>query len=127
MSLCCSPLWADSVKVSKARQASEAWLSAVDEGQFSKSWEEASTFFKNAVDESQWETSLNAVRRPLGKVLSRKILSSTYTKTLPGAPDGEYVVIQYQTSFQNKGSAVETVTPSLEQDGRWRVSGYYIK
>ena len=29
---------------------------------------------------------------------------------LPGAPDGEYVVIQFETAFQNKARAVETVT-----------------
>ena len=31
------------------------------------------------------------------------------------------------TSFQNKKSAVETITPMKENDGKWRVSGYYIK
>ncbi|MEJ2641557.1 MAG: DUF4019 domain-containing protein [Desulfosarcinaceae bacterium] len=120
-------LWADSTKASNALKAADAWLSMVDAGKYSESWQDASNFFKSAVGESQWEASLNAARKPLGKVLSREAVSKTYTKTLPGAPDGEYVVIQYRTSFENKGSAVETVTPSLEKDGRWRVSGYYIK
>ena len=47
--------------------------------------------------------------------------------SLPGAPDGEYVVIQYATTFENKKSAIETITPMLDGDGKWRVSGYYIK
>jgi hypothetical protein len=46
---------------------------------------------------------------------------------LPGAPDGKYVVVQFDTSFQRKKSALETVTPMMEKDGKWRVSGYYIK
>ena len=45
----------------------------------------------------------------------------------PGPPDGQYVVIRFQTTFEHKRSGVETVTPMLEQDGGWRVSGYYIK
>lgn len=36
------------------------------------------------------------------------------------------MVIQFETSFENKGSAVETVTSMLEKDGTWRVAGYYI-
>jgi ribosomal protein S17E len=40
---------------------------------------------------------------------------------------GEYVVIQFETSFENKKTAVETVTPMMDKDGIWRVSGYYIK
>jgi hypothetical protein len=60
-------------------------------------------------------------------MVSRKFKSSQYTKTLPGVPDGEYVVIQYDTSFEHKQSAVETVTPMLDKDGKWRISGYFIK
>ena len=121
------PLWADSTKELNARKASDAWLSMVDEGKYAESWQNTSSYFKNVVDEDQWEKALNSVRRPLGEILSRKAISQNYTKTLPGAPDGEYVVIQYKSSFRNKASAIETVTPSLEKDGIWRVSGYYIK
>ena len=63
----------------------------------------------------------------MGKVILRKLDSQKYMTSLPGAPDGEYVVIQYKTKFENKKSAVETITPMLDNDGKWRVSGYYIK
>ena len=71
--------------------------------------------------------SLEAVRRPLGELVSRVLESKLYATELPGAPDGEYVVIQFTTSFANKRSAIETVTPRRHADGEWRVSGYYIK
>jgi hypothetical protein len=67
------------------------------------------------------------VRKPLGSLVSRKLKSAKYTKTLPGAPDGEYVVLQFATSFTNKKEAVETITPMLDKDGKWKVSGYFIK
>jgi hypothetical protein len=50
-----------------------------------------------------------------------------YAEKLPGAPEGKYVVIQYETVFENRASAVETVTPMLDPDGVWRVSGYFIR
>ncbi len=82
--------------------------------------------FKTAMTKKQWEEKVKAARAPLGKVNSREVKSATYAKQLPGAPDGEYVVIQYDTSFEKKKSAVETVTPML--DGTtWKVSGYYIR
>jgi hypothetical protein len=46
---------------------------------------------------------------------------------LPGAPDGEYVVIHFHTVFANKADAIETVTPMRGRDGRWRVSGYFVR
>ena len=127
MMLFLQPLWADSTKIGIALEASGSWLAMVDEGKYSESWQNTSSYFKNIVEEIQWAKTIKAVRMPLGDVISRKAISQQYTKTLPGAPDGEYVVIQYKTSFQNKASAIETVTPALDRDGIWRVSGYYIK
>jgi hypothetical protein len=37
----------------------------------------------------------------------------------------EYVVIQYETQFEHH-TATETVTPMLDKDGAWKVSGYFI-
>jgi len=111
----------------EAVTAAEGWLALVDAGKYGESWKAASGYFKIAVPQGQWEQSLKAVRSPLGKLVSRKLLSKTYMTSLPGAPHGEYLVIQFETSFQNKKSAIETITPMKEKDGKWRVSGYYIK
>ena len=110
-----------------AQQSAESWLALVDSGKYGESWEQASQFFKAAVTKEQWQSALRASREPLGKVLSRNLKSAAFRKTLPGAPDGEYVVIQYDSSFEHKQSAAETITPMLDKDGEWRVSGYYIK
>jgi hypothetical protein len=118
---------ADQSKEKAAVHTAKAWLKLVDEGKYSESWDEAAQYFKNAVPREQWRNSLESFRNPLGGVLSRNLKSANYTKTLPGAPDGEYVVIQYETSFKNKQHATETITPMLDKDGKWRVSGYYIK
>ncbi len=110
-----------------AQSSSDAWLALVDSGKYANSWDEAAQLFKSAVTKDRWLSALEQVRTPQGKVLSRKLKSATYTKSLPNAPEGEYVVIQYDTNFENKQGAVETVTPMLEKDGKWRVSGYFIK
>ncbi len=110
-----------------ASAAAQSWLALVDQGQYAESWQEAAAYFKAAVTEAQWAQKAQAVRQPLGRVLSRKVQSAAYRTSLPGAPDGEYVVIQFKTSFEHKKAALETVTPMLDQDGKWRVSGYFIK
>lgn len=122
-----SPLKANDVAEKAAIAAAGAWLSLVDEGNYGESWNQAAGLFKNAITKEQWQNTVKAVRGPLGKVMVRKPKSKQYTKTLPGAPDGEYVIIQYETTFENKKSAIETVTPMLDRGGRWKISGYYIK
>ncbi len=115
---------ADKEKVAVAN--AEKWLILVDGGKYGQSWKEAAGYFRTAVKQEQWEQMLQGVRKPLGKLLSRKLKSKSYTTSLPGAPDGEYVVVQFETSFENKKSAIETVSPVKDKDGKWRVSGYYI-
>jgi hypothetical protein len=107
--------------------SSQEWLSLVDKGKYVESWDEAAEYLRSAMPKETWVESLQAYRKPLGKLVSRKLLSKQYATTLPGAPDGEYVVIQYETSFENKKSAIETITPMLDKDGKWRVSGYYFR
>ena len=118
---------AESKREEAAISAALKWLSEIDQGKYANSWNEASEYFKKAVKKEQWAQSVEVVRKPLGKLISREPLSSTYKTSLPGAPDGQYVVVQFQASFENKKSAIETVTPMLDRDGTWRVSGYYIK
>ena len=120
-------LAADSKKEAAALSAAEKWLAMVDSEKYAESWKEAAELFRNAVQPRQWEQTMQVVRKPLGNLISRKAKSKTYKTSLPGAPDGEYVVIQFETSFENKKSAIETVTPMKDKDGKWRVSGYYIR
>jgi hypothetical protein len=107
--------------------SAEKWLGMVDAEKYAESWKEAAELFRNAAKQEQWKQLMQAVRKPLGKLVTRKMKTKTYRTSLPGAPDGEYVVIEFATSFENKKSAVETVTPMMDKDGKWRVSGYYIK
>jgi hypothetical protein len=110
-----------------AVQSAKIWLALVDEGKYGASWDEAAVLFKNALPRDKWVETLSSTRPPFGKVIERNVTTKVYRTSLPGAPDGEYVVIQFQTKFEHKASAIETVTPSREEDGSWRVSGYYIK
>ncbi len=107
--------------------AAGQWLELTDAGMYAEGWSEALEYLRNAVTSEQFVQSLVAVRGPLGVVLSREMAEINYTKIMPGAPDGEYVVIRYDTSFSNKDKAVETVALMLDEDGVWKVTGYYIK
>ena len=125
--VCAMPLAADEAAEKAAQAAAQKWLSLVDQGKYAESWESAAAYFKNAVSEKQWLQSMKGARQPLGKLVSRELLAARFVTSLPGAPDGRYVVIQYKTSFENKSSATETVTPMLDRDQKWRVSGYFVK
>lgn len=117
----------DTVDMGAARQAAEAWLSYADAGHYGKTWDDAAVAFQGAIAKPKWEQTIKSVLAPLGRQSSRVFQSSSYSTSLPGAPAGEYVVLQYRTDFANKTGAIETVTPMRQADGKWRVSGYFIR
>jgi hypothetical protein len=111
----------------KAVAAADAWLVLVDRGDLSQAWETAAAGLKNVVERRDFVKTVGNVRKPLGKVQSRQLESKKFTTSLPNAPTGQYVVLQYKVSFANKKTAIETITPMLGKDKKWRVSGYYVK
>lgn len=113
--------------IEEAKAETLEWLALTDTGQYKSSWDSASVLFKAAVAKEDWEKSLHAVRTPIGALESREMATSKFSTTLPGAPDGEYVVFQFSASFANKATALETVTAMKDTDGAWRVAGYFIK
>jgi hypothetical protein len=110
-----------------ATAAAASWLAGVDAGRYPESWDEAAAVFRAAVEKGRWEQQLRAVRAPLGRLLSRQLKSAQATTALPGAPDGHYVVLQFETRYEHKQRALETVTPMRDPDGVWRVAGYFIR
>jgi len=117
----------DAASGDSAKTAASEWLALTDSGSYGASWEKAAPVFQGAINKSGWEQALRNVRMPLGAVKSRRLTSAQFTHNLPNAPAGDYFVLQFATQFENKSSAVETVTPMKGPDGNWRVSGYFIK
>lgn len=117
----------DDQRVTDAKAAATAWLAQLDAGQYPASWTSSASAFRAAVSQDQWQQAAQQVRTPLGAVTTRTVKSAQFARTLPNAPEGEYVVIQYDTTFANKAGAVETVTPMREKDGSWKVSGYFVR
>jgi len=118
---------ADESPEKAAEAAARSWLGLVDEGKYGESWDAAAAAFRASVTKTQWESALEQVRTPLGKVVSRTLKSAKYTRTIPNAPAGDYVILLFDTSFATRPSSIETVTPMKETDGTWKVAGYFIK
>lgn len=109
-----------------ATKVADSWLALTDAGNYEDSWKQGAALFRGAVTQERWSEALRSARGPLGALKSRKLAGAHYTRKLPGVPEGEYVVVQYQTEFAGR-PATETVVPMREADGSWRVSGYVVQ
>jgi len=120
-------LHAQDGRTSTVQAAARDWLAITDRGDGGATWDAAGKQFRNAITRERWTDALAGVRKPLGAVATRTLQSTTFRKSVPGAPKGEYVTVLFRTSFANKADAGETVTLEHEPDGQWRVVGYVIQ
>jgi len=106
--------------------SAQAWAKLLDEQRWSDSWKASGSLFRAKLTETVWASKVQPLRGQLGAVSSRSVKSVSSATTLPGAPDGEYKIVQFATVFANKPDAIETVVLAREGDD-WRVDGYFIR
>ncbi len=104
-----------------------SWLKLVDDNKYGRSWDESAQLFKNSVIRIEWIQLLKNTRRPLGRLINRELISLTYTTSMLNAPEGEYVVIEYNTAFKEQSNVTEIITLVRINEEFWRVSGYFFR
>jgi Protein of unknown function (DUF4019) len=109
-----------------AERQALGFLGYLDHGRFADSYAYTGMLIRAQLDQDAYAKQLEKARAGVGALLSRELINAGYTTSVPGAPEGQYVVLDYGASFANRQQAVETVTLAFAK-GYWRVSGYYIK
>lgn len=123
-----SPSNADNAAAVKAAtEAATRWLALVDADKWDETWNQLAAAGQSAVPKAGWSSGMAEMRQGIGKVQSRKLQSADFTRNVPGAPAGEYVVIRYASDFANKPGSAEMVVPMKQPDGSWKVSGYFVR
>jgi len=97
----------------------ESWLVLMDAGDYALTWDTAAKVFQKAVTREEWTNRAQEVRKPLGKVLSRR-LSLAHSL-------GSRFTLKFHTAFVGLKAAVETVVFLRENDGQWRARSYLLR
>ena len=120
----------DNEKVSPEKKAAVNsalhWVALIDSGRYEESWQVAFASFKEDVTQRQWRIGLEQIREPYGMVMSRKIKETKNLASKQSRSPQKNLVVEFTTQFENQQVATEFVTVLLDNDGRWRVSAYYL-
>jgi hypothetical protein len=109
-----------------ARLAAEKWLTLLDQARFKDAYKQSSQHSRAQATSPEWEAQIKAMRDAAGEWKSRKFSSAKPAKSLAGAPDGDYMLLEFSSVFANKPSAVESLMLSRES-GTWKPAGYFIR
>lgn len=107
--------------------AAREFLALVDGGKYQESWQKTAPHFQTLVSQTQWVDQMQNLRKQFGSVQKREVRSARQGTALPDAPVGECYVVQFNTSFQKKESAIETVMMHQSVNGEWRAAQYFVR
>jgi len=107
--------------------AMTGWLEKVHQNKAGEAWTMASEYLRQNLSSEKFVEMIAKARQPLGSVMTRRLSSAKRMESPPGAPDGLYLVSEFDSSFTNKKDAKEFVTLYKEKDGHWRICGYFIR
>lgn len=117
----------ETTMIGEASAAADAWLARLDAGELEASWREGASLFRQTVTPEQWAEAQGRIVSVLGGPLERWLRDSEHLTSVPDGPDGHYVLLRYETRFERREEALETVVTILDTDGRWRVGGYFVQ
>ena len=109
-----------------AERQALGFVGYLDHGRYADSYAYTGMLIRAQLDRDSFAKQLEKARAGTGALLSRELIDASYATTVPGAPEGQYVVLHYSASFANRQETLETLTLAFAK-GYWRVSGYYIK
>ena len=101
-------------------------LERLDAGDYDAVRATASPFLKEQVSRDEWLAQVQALRDPLGTHESRAVGTTTYVNNPWGAPRGEYVIVSYDSHWQN-GNIHENLSMQRQPNGAWALAGYHAQ
>ncbi|MGH7544332.1 MAG: DUF4019 domain-containing protein [Gemmatimonadota bacterium] len=107
--------------------AAADWLVLLDAGDYDGTWQAAAPQFRESVPQASWSEQAARARSPLGPFADRTLVSVQFATLVPDLEPGRYIVFQYVTAVAGDRSAVETLSMARQDDGSWRVAGYFVR
>lgn len=104
--------------------AATRFVAMLDAGTVDDAWHEFTPLAQIIKSEAQWQHLQQSLRTAYGPLEKRSIRGVTLQSRYAMLPDGHYAIVQFDTVFRNKRSAIETIVLIQSQDSLWQVHDY---
>ncbi len=111
---------------SQAIVAAEQFVELIDDNDFAVAYEGASELMHLSHSEADWVARVKLSALLVGAVQKRKLISVLARESYPRFPDGEYLLVYFESQRERKQKATEVVLVHAVA-GKWQVCTYRLK
>lgn len=108
-----------------ALRAAESFLSLINEKSIDLAYLSTDPYLQAVNPQELWVRSIGAQRTFYGERTGTSIRAVNTKETLFRHPDGSYVSIIFESTFERKSYSIERLEMVLGIDGTWRVAEYF--
>ena len=113
-------------RIAAAAEAATAWLVPFDAGNIEESWKQSAGLMRQTVPQAELQQRMVGANG-IGPLQSRTLRGAGIDVNPANAPPGEYVVLQYLSSYAKRDKVIEKIYSIRESDGNWRVVNYLMQ
>lgn len=107
----------------------QKWLTAIDSGNYTEAWQQMDPASRQwfHLNFKQFQEVFGNARKPLGKTVSRTVVSRGDSSNPPNSPPGLYRTVSYLSKFENSPQCVqEFVAVRATENLTWRVFTHQV-
>ena len=110
-----------------------SWLTLIDEGKYTESYNQMDGFGKKTKTLDDWKNECTTLSKLFGKTIKRQWKKAKTCQTVDRLPDGTYMIITFETTTHGNttlnisGNRTEKIILSQHpKTGSWSISGYTL-
>ncbi len=121
------PVGAESPPHDHLSSQADSFLILLDQGRYDDAWHAMSAHFQSLNNQGQWQSRQQTIHAAYGVLSSRQLRRISYRQSYSLSPDGQYVLVQFQSSYTNKADTIETVVLDCHTAPECSIREYIIR
>lgn len=110
-----------------ALEEAQSFLELVDAGSYQQAWWGSSDLLQLTSKLDSWVSALRVQREMFGGLVERSPKTVSARTSQPGLPDGEYMLILFDSRFERKQKALELLVLARAPYEGWKLVSYRLR
>ena len=110
--------------INAANKVGLSWLNDINHTQYENAYELLSKEVKVMVEKEPWISLINELMLEFGNLESRTVTQRYFQSQMEGMEDGFYVVIEYNSQYENTKAHTESLLLKQNDKAKWEIANY---
>ena len=112
------------IYINDANNVALSWLNNVNHNQYENAYTLLSKEVKATVEKKRWIALINELMLEFGKLEIRTVKQKHFQSQMEGMEDGFYVVIEYDSQYENTKDHTEHLLLKQNDKAKWEIANY---